>query len=307
MKNISQSYRAKLLNKSRIEGESFQRLSLLYMQEGFLNRLSKSKYKKSLILKGGLYLYAISNFKGRSTKDIDFLGMNISNNNKAILNIIKEIVLIDCNDGLLFDTKNINVENIIANKKYEGNRIQLKCYLDTVKNNIQIDIGFGDIIYPKVQSIKYPTLLQNNIINLNTYSVESVIAEKAESIISKAEINSRMKDYYDIYTLFNNTNIDKDKLKSAINNTFNNRKTNIDIDHNFLNDNFWENTNLNTLWKGFLKRIDSPEIKLRNVKEKLWSNLNQILYEYIKNKNIENNKMLDKKDENINKDKGRGR
>jgi len=290
--NLSSSYRAKLLNKSRNEGKTFQLLSLLYMQEGFLNRLSKSKYNDKLVLKGGLLLYALNNFKGRSTKDIDFLGRNIPEDNCEVVNIIKEIISIDCKDGLIFDRDSVKAEKIMSNNKYEGNRIKLACYLDSVKNNMQIDIGFGDIIYPNERNLKYPTLLEDKEININTYSIESVIAEKIETIISKAETNSRIKDFYDLYMLFQR-DFNKSKIKEAIKLTFNNRKTNIDTNHPFLNEEYWKNPEVIKLWNSFNKRIGNTELNIMKVKDKLWNILNPVLYEYIFKKNIEN-KVVDK-------------
>ncbi len=277
MKNKAASIRARLLNLSKQEGKAFQFISQLYMQERFLFRLSNSKYYNNFILKGGLLLYTIENFKGRSTKDIDLLGNNISNTNDSVIAAIKEITLIKSDDGLVFDSSSVRIEVITPNVEYQGTRIKIKCSLDTVKNFIQIDIGFGDIVHPKSINFDYPTLLEDKTFKVYAYSIESVIAEKFEAIISLAELNSRLKDFYDLYIIFQKKKINTDTLFEAIQKTFNRRKTIINPNHSFINPKYWNDERIIKQWNDFLTRIKSPQIDFQEVKNILWTKLIPII------------------------------
>ena len=277
MKNKAASIRARLLNLSKQEGKAFQFISQLYMQERFLFRLSNSKYYNNFILKGGLLLYTIENFKGRSTKDIDLLGNNISNTNDSVIAAIKEITLIESDDGLVFDSSSVRIEVITPNVEYQGTRIKIKCSLDTVKNFIQIDIGFGDIVHPKSINFDYPTLLEDKTFKVYAYSIESVIAEKFEAIISLAELNSRLKDFYDLYIIFQKKKINTDTLFEAIQKTFNRRKTIINPNHSFINPKYWNDERIIKQWNDFLTRIKSPQIDFQEVKNILWTKLIPII------------------------------
>lgn len=222
--DITKSVLQKLKNKAQKLGLSFQLLLQLFCQEEFLRRLSYSEYQNNLILKGGLFLYIITNFEGRPTMDIDFLMKNLSNENEKIIKMIQEIININTeNEFINFEVKAIN--SITEHKEYHGARIKMIGVIGNTRTPFDIDIGVGDIIIPKPNKRKLEVLLPNfNKPEVLTYSLESTIAEKWDAIIDRMEFNSRMKDFYDIYYLANNYDFEGRRLQEAIFETLDNRR-----------------------------------------------------------------------------------
>lgn len=221
--NITKSVLQKLKNKAQNSGLSFQLLLQLFCQEEFLRRISYSKFQDNLILKGGLFLYIITNFESRPTMDIDFLMKNLSNENEKILEMIHNIISINTeNEFIKFEIKSIN--SISEQKKYHGARIKMIGVVGNTRTPFDIDIGVGDIVIPKPNKRKLEVLLPNfNSPEILTYSLESTIAEKWDAIIDRMEFNSRMKDFYDIYYLATNYDFEGRKLQEAIFETLDNR------------------------------------------------------------------------------------
>ncbi|HYE82306.1 MAG TPA: nucleotidyl transferase AbiEii/AbiGii toxin family protein [Clostridia bacterium] len=195
IKDMSASVRTRLLTISKSQGKPFDQIMILYMLERLLYRLSISKYRPNFILKGGLLLYVLAEEKSRPTKDIDFLARQISNEINNIAQVFIDICQITCNDGLKFDGENIIAENIKEDADNQGVRVRINCYLGQAKKTLQIDIGFGDIIIPKAEEMDYPTILEMDCPDILVYSVESVIAEKFEAMVSLAQANSRLKRF----------------------------------------------------------------------------------------------------------------
>ncbi|GAB6137981.1 nucleotidyl transferase AbiEii/AbiGii toxin family protein [Halanaerobaculum tunisiense] len=222
-KNIEASIKDRLLNIAKSEGINFNQILLLYFHERLLYRLSKSKYKSNFFLKGGILILSSTDFKTRPTKDIDFLAQNISNDPADIKNVFQKICQIKCNDGVEFDPQSITAEVITEGAEYEGIRINITSYLGSARKKLQLDIGFGDAIVPNPQKLDYPGLLDLKRPKINAYSLESVIAEKFESMLSLSLINSRMKDFYDIYTIANSKPFDGRVLQEAITTTIQKR------------------------------------------------------------------------------------
>lgn len=288
-KDISASVKARLLNIAKSERRAFNTISLLYMQERLLYRLSISEYKERFILKGGLLLFSINEFKGRPTRDIDFLAEDISNDLKNIEDTFKTICSINCEDGITYDVDSITVERIKEDAEYEGVRVKINSLLGKAKELIQIDIGFGDIVVPDPKEMIYPTLLKLDSPKVMVYSKESIIAEKFEAMVSLTVFNSRMKDFYDIYTMAIKEDFDYETLKSAISETFNRRETNIsNYSVIFTRDFITDQSRINQ-WKAFLKRINLTEqleySAVMNVLEKF---LKPIVEGIIEEKNIPN-------------------
>lgn len=221
--DITKSVLQKLKNKAQKSGLSFQLLLQLFCQEEFLRRLSYSEYQNNLILKGGLFLYIITNFEGRPTMDIDFLMKNLSNENEKIIKMIHEIININTgNEFISFEIKAIN--SITEHKQYHGARIKMIGVVGNTRTPFDIDIGVGDIIIPKPNKRKLEVLLPDfNKPEVLIYSLESTIAEKWDAIIERMEFNSRLKDFYDIYYLANNYDFEGRKLQEAIFETLDNR------------------------------------------------------------------------------------
>lgn len=249
------SVKARLLNIARKENIAFQVLIFRYLHERFLYRLSVSNYKNSFFLKGGALLYVYEGTLTRPTKDVDLLGENVPNDLIELKNIFQEIAQKETDDAVWFDANTIKTEAIKENEKYEGIRVYIDGGFHTVKNRIQIDIGYGDIIVPKAQIVEYPTLLSDaEPIKIQAYSVESVIAEKLHAMVVLAYANSRMKDFYDIHILLRSNQVNKVVLSDSIKATFERRKTKIPDRVLLFDSAFGSNDNLNLLWNQFLKK-----------------------------------------------------
>jgi predicted nucleotidyltransferase component of viral defense system len=210
------SIKARLKNIADKECKQFDFILMLYFIERLLFRLSISRYSDHFILKGGLLLYLIMNEKSRVTKDIDLLAKEFAGNMTALRDIFAEVSAIPSDDAVTYDTNSITAEGIKEDADYEGVRIKITAHLDNMRKTLQFDIGFGDVVVPKPEALEYPTLLDMDKPVIKAYSKESVIAEKFEAMLYLAELNSRMKDFYDIYSLCISFNFDGRILYEAI-------------------------------------------------------------------------------------------
>lgn len=261
IKNIAASIRARLLNISKEKRIDFNRTLLLYAQERFIYRLMKSEYCNNFVFKGGIMFYAVHKLNARPTKDIDLLAQNIQNTAFIIKQITKDIISIKSDDGLLFDSNSVEIEDIAEGKDYSGFRAKFNAYLEKAKISLQIDLGFNDIIYPQKVKFQYPTIFNSKKIIINFYSWESVIAEKFEAIVKLGDLNSRMKDFYDICFIMENNNFNGQVLKEAIIKTFNRRKTNLaNYSFIFLPD-YYNSREKQLQWEAF-RRKTNLDIKL---------------------------------------------
>ena len=254
-KNIVDSVKARLLNLARNEERSHQLILLRYFQERFLFRLSQSVYRENFYLKGGAFLYALDHKKSRVTKDVDFLGINISSSNDRIFRVIEEICQVPYElDGIYWDLNSIELSEIIKDDTYKGVRVELIGYLDRTRQKIQIDIGFGDMVSPGPVEMAYPVLLDLEVPNILAYSIESVIAEKFEAMISLAEINTRMKDFYDLHQLFQRFDIPDAELARSIQVTFQKRGTKFTSNHSLFTDAFAEHSTRLGYWEAWINK-----------------------------------------------------
>ena len=262
IKNVSASIRQRLLNKAREQNVLFDELLKLYAMERFLFRISKSEYKNKLILKGALMLLVWDAPQSRTTQDIDLLG-RIDNDLNTIADVVKSICNVEQEpDGISFDTNSIHVERITEELEYQGVRAQMICYLGTARIHMQIDIGFGDKVIPKPVEIEYPTILDTPKPFLLGYSKESSIAEKFEAMVKLDRMNSRMKDFYDIWLLSRSYDFDGRILSDAIRKTFETRGTKIEPDITAFTKEFSEDHEKSNLWNSFLEKSklqDVPE------------------------------------------------
>ncbi|MCM3797715.1 nucleotidyl transferase AbiEii/AbiGii toxin family protein [Caldibacillus thermoamylovorans] len=260
IKNIPASVRERLKNIAKQSGKTFDLILLLYFQERLLYRLSISNYRDKFVLKGGLFLFSLTQFKSRPTKDIDFLAKQISNDIQYIKAAFESICALTVEeDGVEFDVNGITAERIKEDADYEGVRIKIPASLGRMKKQLQLDIGFGDVIIPKPRDIQYPTLLNMKPPEIRVYSTDSVIAEKFEAMISLSVANSRMKDFYDIFTLLSTENFDGRVLWEAIFETFQRRRTNLEKEHPVFSPSFAEDEIRIKQWKAFLRRIGLKE------------------------------------------------
>jgi hypothetical protein len=260
-KDIAKSIKTKLLNIARGENLDYQLLIIRYLYERTLYRLSISKYRIKFCLKGGALLYAFEREFSRPTLDIDFLGIKIKNDIHTIKKVFAEILAIECDfDGIQYDIDTIEAEKITENKAYQGIRISFWAHLDSIKQRLRIDIGFGDIVTPIAQPLTYPTLMEEfPHPNILAYSLETVVAEKFQAMIEFSEVNSRYKDFYDVYKIIRSQNLNETILQEAIFATFKNRGTEYMEDHSLFRKSFATNENRNMQWKRFLKKIKQDE------------------------------------------------
>ena len=226
-KNVAASVRQRLLNRARSEQRPFAELLQYYSMERFLYRLSLSTHAQSFILKGALMLRVWQAPECRPTMDIDMLGRT-SNDEAIIVSQIKDILNVEVDpDGLNFDQGSILSEQITKDADYQGLRIRFRGSLDSARINMQIDIGFGDIVHPDPEELELPTMLDFPVPRLLCYSRESAIAEKFEAMVKLGILNSRMKDFYDIWLLSRQYDFDGSQLLQAIHLTFDQRGTSL--------------------------------------------------------------------------------
>ena len=223
MADIAASVLARLKNKAKESGRSYQLCLQLFCQEEFLRRLEKSQYAENLVLKGGLFIYSVTDFDSRVTVDVDFLLRKVPNTPEQLQNVIEIIISTPTgNDFVTFEIKDI--APIAVAKKYAGIGVSLVARIKNTKTPFSIDFGVGDVIVPKQEKRKIPTQLDNfTSPTVNTYSLETTIAEKIDAILNLMEFSSRMKDYYDIYYLANKFDFDGIVLTEALRKTFENR------------------------------------------------------------------------------------
>ena len=216
--------------KSKGNNNLAHHLHQMFFFEHVLMRLEKSKYKNSIILKGGVLLSSIIGEDLRTTKDIDATLKSLPLNITSIKNIFEEILSIDINDNVKFEI--IDIRDIRLEDEYGGFRINVKGIFDKIKTNFFIEITTGDVITPREIKYKYNSIFEDKKINIMAYTIETIIAEKFESIISKNVTTTRSKDFYDIYMLINNNknDINNKDLVKAIENTFNYRNTEFNLD-----------------------------------------------------------------------------
>lgn len=257
MADIAASVLARLKNKAAESGRSYQLCLQLFCQEEFLRRLEKSKYAENLVLKGGLFLYSLTDFDSRVTVDVDFLLQQIPNTPEQLRDILEEIIAVHTgNDFVTFEIK--DVAPIAVAKKYAGIGASMVAHIKNTRTPFGIDFGVGDIIVPKQEKRKIPTQLDDFVApTINTYSIETTIAEKIDAILSLMEFSSRMKDYYDIYYLANKFDFDGATLTEALKQTFENRG------HSFTTEQFEQvmsfhnDEAMQKKWKAFVRKIDT--------------------------------------------------
>lgn len=207
----------------------FNTVFRLYMYDRFIERLSVSKYKDNFILKGGFYLSTLFGIENRATMDIDTAIVKTPFTEENIRKMLEEIIMIDISDNVTFG--HINISPIRDGDEYGGYRVIINIKLDNIRESFQIDIATGDPITPSAVRYKYLPVISDKPISLWAYNIETVLAEKLETILSRAEASSRTRDYYDIYLIvkMNFEKINLDHLKQAVKKTFEKREYNGDI------------------------------------------------------------------------------
>lgn len=219
------SLKAKINNIAKKEKVLPQAVMQTYMLERLLERISISEYKDNFILKGGMLISSIIGIDNRSTMDMDTTIKGFKLDTENLENILQEIIKIDANDNIKF--KIISIENIREDDDYGGLRVHLQASFDEMPIDLKIDVTTGDKITYKEISYKYNLLLEKRSIEIWTYNVETIIAEKYESIIKRSILNTRIRDFYDLYMLthLDKKNINSKMLIAAIKETSKHRET----------------------------------------------------------------------------------
>lgn len=227
VKNLPASVQDRLLHQARLSGRPLNELLQHYAIERFLYRLSRSKHTNQFVLKGALLfrIWGLSAF--RPTRDIDLLGQT-SNEIENLTAIIKDVCTQEVQeDGLLFDLNTVTGERIKEDADYEGVRVRFNGLLGTARVHLQIDIGFGDVVSPAPKVKTYPVILPMPAPELRIYPPETVVAEKLQAMVFLGSINSRMKDFYDLWILACRFEFQGSALQEAIRLTFEHRDTDI--------------------------------------------------------------------------------
>ena len=196
-----------------------------YMFERVLERISVSKYQDNFILKGGLLLSAMFGIGNRMTKDMDATITGIDVSKDKMLKVLNEILSINLKDGVKFDV--VDITDIREDDEYGGNKYHIVGKLQSLKVNLEIDISTGDKVTPRELKYKYPLIFEDRTIMISSYNIETILAEKIETVLRRGVFNSRMKDFYDIYYFLTKLRkeIDINVLKEAVDNTFTKRNS----------------------------------------------------------------------------------
>jgi predicted nucleotidyltransferase component of viral defense system len=227
--------------------------------ERFLYRLSKTPHCAQFVLKGALMLYVWDAPLARATKDLDFLG-RLDNSLENLERVVCEVCTADVEpDGLLFDPTTVKSERIKEDADYQGVRVRFVALLGRARVGMQIDVGFGDVVTPGAEPITYPALLDFPAPELSGYPRETVVAEKFHAMVYLRTLNSRVKDFYDVWLLARQYAFDSALLAKAISATFTNRETTIDLTPIAFTPDFTEQASTLTQWNAFRNKLPHTE------------------------------------------------
>ncbi len=262
IKNLAASVRQRLTNSAKAESRRFSDVLQYYALERWLFRLSQSQYRDRFILKGALLFVVWKTPTTRPTRDIDFLG-RLKNDLEYIRAVVAEVCQAQVDDdGLVFAPATVATERIAEDADYQGVRATFQAKLGNARIPMQVDIGFSDVMTPGPAAIDYPAMLDFPAASLLAYNRETAIAEKFEAMVKLGELNSRMKDFFDVANLAANFEFQGRELAAAILATFAQRQTPIQSQPICFSDQFAGDPAKATQWKAFVRRsaiIGAPE------------------------------------------------
>lgn len=266
--NVPASIRNRLLNKSKETKRPFLEILQYYAMERFLYRLSVSPHVNKFFLKGALMFKVWNTASHRPTMDIDLLGKTkntVENLKSVFCDICQQKISLE--DGMLFLPDTVRGSVIQTEAEYEGIRIEFEGDLNKAIVSMQIDVGFGDVISPDPQILSYPTILEHSAPQLQGYTHESVIAEKLETMFKRGMLNSRMKDFFDIWTLSQQFSFSSKKLVNAVKATFNQRGTDLQSFPECFSEAFVSDPLKNSQWNAFIRKnyIQHGSLTLKEV------------------------------------------
>lgn len=252
--NVAASVRQRLQNVGRSTNRPFQEVLQYFAMERFLYRLSQSPHADRVVLKGALMFNVWQTPTSRPTKDIDLLG-RLDNNPSVLGAVIRDVCRQPVeDDGLVFDSTTISASIIKEDADYEGVRVTFRGNLENTRIAMQIDIGFGDVISPRAEAMVYPTILDHSKPKLYGYPRETVVAEKFEAMVKLGMLNSRMKDFYDLWVISRQFDFVGTRLITAIERTFANRGTTINAHPIAFSPAFTEDAAKGKQWQAFVKK-----------------------------------------------------
>lgn len=240
-------------------------LMRIYMMDRFLERLSYSKYKDNFIIKGGILVTSMVGVSLRSTMDIDATIKNLNLSEGDMLKVVKDIANISLDDNISFEIK--GVQTIMDNFEYPGVRIEMNALIDKMTTPLKLDISTNDVITPREIEYAYNLLIEDRKINLWAYNLETILAEKLETILSRNVLTTRLRDFYDIYTLMNiyKDQINRKILKEAFLATANKRQSKIE-DIDAIINTIENNVEVQNLWIQYQKKYSyASEINYEDV------------------------------------------
>jgi hypothetical protein len=258
--NVAASIHQRLLNLANRESRPFNDVLQFYGLERWLLRLSRSAFADRFVLKGALMLTVWKLPVTRPTRDIDLLG-RIDNDLEGVRAAISTICATQVDDdGVVFNAASVKTETIAEEADYQGVRATFEGHLGKAIIPMQIDIGFSDVLSPGPVQIAYPTLLDMPVIVMAGYNRETAIAEKVEAMIKLGELNSRMKDFYDVWILSSAAAFDGGQLTKALHATCSQRGTSIRSAPICLSDNFASSPAKQAQWTAFVRRFRNPHV-----------------------------------------------
>jgi predicted nucleotidyltransferase component of viral defense system len=290
VRNVAASVRQRLNNLAKERGRPFQEVLQYFAIDRFLYRLSDSTHRDRFILKGAMMLSAWRAPATRSTMDIDLLGRG-EDPTGSMLNIVRELCDLEPTqeDGLVFDASSVVNEPITVDSEYVGMRVTFRGTLGAARIPMQIDLGIGDAVVDPEAQIELPTLLNFPPARLRGYSRESAVAEKLHAMFQHGRLNSRLKDYFDIWLLSRNFLFDGEKLSRAIHETFLRRATEVKAETIGLTQEFASQPGKQVQWTAFLRKLgiaDAPP-KLEDVVAQLHVFLHPVLRALVESQAIE--------------------
>lgn len=251
---LAASVHQRLLNKAKESSRPFNEFLQHFAIERFIYRLSRSPHADRFILKGALMLWVWSAPASRPTMDIDFLG-KIDNRIEVIVSAMKDACRMDVEaDGMSYHAETVTAARITERAEYQGVRVRLRGSLGNARISLHIDIGFGDVIVPGPNRVAYPVLLDFSRPELNGYSMESTVAEKFQAMVKLGVLNSRLKDFYDIWILCRTFDFTGKRLAQAVEKTFENRNTPVTVAPKVFDPSFAHDRSKQVQWQGFIRK-----------------------------------------------------
>jgi len=269
--NLAASVKARLLNRAQQTGAAFSELLQLYAMERFLYRLSQSEYAGQFVLKGALLFAVWSDYPRRTTVDIDLLGF-LENSLNSLAEMARTVCAVPvCEDGIIFDPSSVKAVRIKEDADYEGVRLSITATLERSRQTVQIDVAFGDSMVPDAVTQSFPVLLDFPAPVLRCYHPLTVLAEKFEAMVKLGSLNSRMKDFYDVWCIIKQSSFSAEEVRKACKSTFSRRGTPFLAEGDFFSEAFAVSPEKQMQWQAFCRKQNlagtAPDLFRNVVKE----------------------------------------